>query len=110
VQWGGIVLAVWASAQAVGASVGVPVAIAVFALTVIGLSIASAPAQLGTTQLAFVVALEVNGHAASVALAASAVYTSFVVLTMMALGGLAWLRSDWLRTAGPAAPAGRAAR
>jgi uncharacterized protein (TIRG00374 family) len=98
-QWGCIVGAVWASVQAVGASVGVPVAIAVFALTVIGLALASAPAQLGTTQLAFVLALEVHGLSASIALAASVVYTGVVVLTMMVLGGLVWLRADWSRAA-----------
>src|SRR5690606_32077316 len=54
-QWSWIVLAVWASAQAVGVSTGVPGAIAVFVLTVIGLTLPSSPAQLGTTQLAFVV-------------------------------------------------------
>jgi len=97
VQWACIVTAVWASVQAVGSSVGLPVAIAVFALTVLGLTLASPPAQLGTTQLAFVLALEMAGQSASTAFAASVVYTAFVVLVMMALGGICWMRSDWSR-------------
>lgn len=94
-QWLWIVAAVWASAQAVGIPVAVSSAIAVFVLTVIGLTLPSSPAQLGTTQLAFVVGLELAGTSGAAAFAASLVYTACVVVAMMVLGALCWMTSDW---------------
>ena len=104
-QWAFIVAAVWASARAVGLSVPVPGAIAVFVLTVIGLTLPSSPAQVGTTQLAFVAGLQVFGVAPAAAFAASWVYTCFVVVAMMLLGALCWVGSDWSPAAGPNSPA-----
>ncbi len=66
-----------------------------FVLTVIGLTLPSSPAQLGTTQLAFVVGLELVGAGAASAFAASLVYTCFVVVTMMVLGALCWMATSW---------------
>lgn len=94
-QWSWIVVAVWASAQAIGVMVPVPAAIAVFVLTVIGLTLPSSPAQLGTTQLAFVVGLELAGATAATAFAASLVYTVCVVVAMMVIGAGCWIVSDW---------------
>lgn len=91
VQWSGIVLAIWASARAVGVEIAVSTAILVFALTVIGLTLPSSPVQLGTTQLAYVVGFELSGASADAALAASIVYTVFVNLTMLTIGALCWL-------------------
>lgn len=94
-QWSWIVAAVWASANAVGIAVPIPGAIAVFVLTVIGLTLPSSPAQLGTTQLAFVVGLELVGATGAAAFAASVVYTVCVVVAMMVLGAVCWVASDW---------------
>lgn len=94
-QWSWIVAAVWASVHAVGLSVPIPGAIAVFVLTVIGLTLPSSPAQLGTTQLAFVVGLELAGATGAAAFAASVVYTVCVVVAMMILGAVCWMASDW---------------
>ena len=94
-QWSCIVAAVGASALAVGVAIPVSGAIAVFVLTVIGLTLPSSPAQLGTTQLAFVVGLELVGAGAASAFAASLVYSCFVVVTMMILGAVCWMASSW---------------
>ncbi|MGE3926723.1 MAG: lysylphosphatidylglycerol synthase transmembrane domain-containing protein [Lautropia sp.] len=90
-QWSCIVAAVAFSTLAVGVAIPVSGAIAVFVLTVIGLTLPSSPAQLGTTQLAFVVGLELIGGSAVSAFAASMVYTVFAVVTMMVLGALLWM-------------------
>ena len=94
-QWSCIVGAVAASAWAVGAPIPVSGAIAVFVLTVIGLTLPSSPAQLGTTQLAFVVGFELVGAAAAPAFAASLVYTAAVVVMMMAVGAVCWMTAAW---------------
>ena len=91
-QWGFIVMSIWASARAVDVALPVSAAVLVFALTVIGLTLPSSPAQLGTTQLAFVVGMEVAGAAPTAAFAASIVYTVFVVVASMLIGGWYWLR------------------
>lgn len=89
-QWAGIVLAIWASAMAVGIVLPASGAIAVFVLTVIGLTLPSSPVQLGTTQLAFVVGFELVAADAANAFAASLVYTCFAVVPMMLIGAGAW--------------------
>lgn len=94
-QWSWIVLAIWASAHAVGTLVPVTGAIAVFVLTVIGLTLPSSPAQLGTTQLAFVIGLELVGASGAAAFAASLLYSVCVVVAMMVLGAVFWVVSDW---------------
>ena len=70
-------------------------AIAVCVLTVSGLTLPAAPAQLGTTQLAFVVGFELVGAAAAPAFAASLVYTAAVVVMMMAVGAVCWMTAAW---------------
>ncbi len=89
-QWTTIVAAIWASAQAVGVALPASAAVLVFALTVIGLTLPSSPAQLGTTQLAFVVGMEVAGAGPVPAFAASIVYTVFVVFSSMVIGAACW--------------------
>ncbi len=98
-QWSCIVGSILASALAVGAQIPVSGAIAVFVLTVIGLTLPSSPAQLGTTQLAFVAGMELVGSDPARAFAASLVYTGFVDVTMMVVGLLLWLRLDWSASA-----------
>ena len=95
-QWACIVAAIWACARAAGVTIPVSGAIAVFVLTVIGLTLPSSPAQLGTIQLAFVAGLELVGADAANAFAASVVYTVFVNLAMMLIGGACWFLTDWV--------------
>ena len=92
VQWSMVVFAVWASCLAVGVNVSLSVAITVFALTVIGLTLPSAPGQVGTTQLAFVAGLKLASANPDLALAASLVYNLWFVGATMLIGGILWLR------------------
>ncbi len=96
-QWCMIVAAIWACSQAAGVSIPISGAIAVFALSVIGLTLPSSPAQLGTIQLAFVVGIDLVGGDAAYAFTASVVYVCFINLTMMLIGGACWLyyTSSW---------------
>ena len=99
-QWSMVVLAIWISCLAMGEVVTLSASITVFVLTVIGLTLPSAPGQVGTTQLAFVVGLRLAGGDADLALAASLVYNLWFVLATMLIGGLLWLRPP--RRTGPA--------
>lgn len=107
-QWACVVTAVWASARAVGVVVPVAGAIAVFVLSVVGLTLPAAPAQFGTTQLAFVAGFGLVGAAPEASLAASLVYTGFVVVAMMLLGAACWIASDWSPRRRRTAPDGAA--
>lgn len=91
-QWAMVVLAIALSCQAVGQPVSLSAAIAVFVLSVIGLTLPSAPGQVGTTQLAFVTGLAFSGGTFSTAFAASMVYNLWFVIATMVIGGLLWLR------------------
>ena len=75
-----------------GASVPTGTCVAVFVLAVVGLTLPSAPATLGTTQLAFVAGLALSQVPATTALAASFVYTAFFVVSVMLIGGIWWLK------------------
>jgi uncharacterized membrane protein YbhN (UPF0104 family) len=86
-QWLAIAAAVATSAAAVGLPVSAGAALAVFALMVLGLTLPSAPAQLGTTQLAFQIGLGLVGTPPEPALAASLIYTGWVVLPQLLMGG-----------------------
>lgn len=89
-MWACVVFAVWASAQAIGLDGSVATAVAVFVISVVGLTLPSAPATLGTTQLAFVVGFGMSRADPTAALAASFVYTVCFIMLMMAIGGLWW--------------------
>lgn len=104
VQWGCIVVAIWASAKAVSVDLPASGAILIFVLTVIGLTLPSPPVQVGATQLAFVVGFEWYGASAEAGFAASVVYTVFVVLWMLGVGGLASALGRW---ASPTVDSGR---
>lgn len=99
-QWSMVVLAIWISCRALGVTVSPSTAISVFVLTVIGLTLPSAPGQVGTTQLAFVAGLKLAGEDTGLALAASLVYNVWFVLATAVIGGLLWLRRP--RRPGPA--------
>jgi glycosyltransferase 2 family protein len=98
-QWACVVLAIAASAGAVGAYPGVAASILVFALMVLGLTLPSPPIQLGATQLAFVFGFEWAGLAAEQGLAASLVYTLVVLAWMLLAGAAAGLGTRWARAA-----------
>lgn len=85
-QWSWIILAIWCCTQAVGVTIPLSSAIVVFVLTVIGLTLPSAPAQLGTLQLAFVTGLQLTSTGPAAAFAASLVYTLSVNGVMMLIG------------------------
>jgi uncharacterized protein (TIRG00374 family) len=93
-MWLPVVFAVWASARAVGVAATAAAAVTVFVLGVIGLTLPSAPATLGTTQLAFVSGLALGGVEAGLALAASLVYTVWFIVAVMAIGAAWWLLSS----------------
>lgn len=96
VQWGCIVAAVSSSVAAVGLAVTLSAAVGVFVLLMVGLTLPTAPAQLGTTQLAFAAGLALTGTGAEAAFAASVVYTCAVVVPVVILGALCWL---WMMSA-----------
>ncbi len=91
-QWSMVALAIWLSCLAMGEVVTLSAAITVFVLTVVGLTLPSAPGQVGTTQLAFVAGLQLAGADASLSLAASVVYNLWFVLATMLIGGVLWLK------------------
>jgi uncharacterized protein (TIRG00374 family) len=109
-QWGCIVAVVWVSVQAVGTVISVTEAIGVWVLMVIGLTLPSSPAQIGTTQLAYTIGLALSPVSDEVAFAASVIYTFTVNVPIMLIGAACWLRVDRsdlrLRAAAPPSGAG----
>ncbi len=93
-QWGCIVAAVWLSVASVGHPVTIAAAISVWVLMVVGLTLPSSPAQLGTTQLAFTVGLALTVAHDEVAFAASLVYTATVNVPIMVIGTALWLVTE----------------
>jgi len=93
-QWSCIVAAVWFSVAAVGHPVTMVASIGVWALMVIGLTLPSSPAQLGTTQLAFTVGLALTAAQDEIAFAASLVYTCTVNAPIMIVGTVLWLATE----------------
>jgi uncharacterized protein (TIRG00374 family) len=101
IQWGFIIAAIWLSGAAVGSAPGIPGAITVWVMMVIGLTLPSSPAQLGTTQLAYALGYGLVAGAASseaLALAASVVYTVGVNALQIATGLLCWIIGRRLST------------
>lgn len=92
-QWGFIVLTIWLSAAAIGHPQSIPMSISVWVLMVIGLTLPSSPAQLGTTQLAYALGYDLMGISGQndVAFAASVVYTLGVNLFFLLAGFACWL-------------------
>lgn len=90
-QWSFIIAAVWFCADAVGQSITIPMAITIWVLMVVGLTLPSSPAQLGTTQLAFMLGLTLTQTGSQAAFAASVIYTLGVNVTYMILGLGCWL-------------------
>ena len=91
VQWSCIIAGIWLTVRAVGHEVTVPAAIGVWVLMVLGLTLPSSPAQLGTTQLAYMLGLSLTETNDEVAFAASVVYVCTVNLPIMVVGAVSWL-------------------
>lgn len=93
IQWSCIIAAVWLSGVAVDYMATLSMAITVWILMVVGLTLPSSPAQLGTIQLAFILGLSFTLDETQVPFAASVVYTVCVNLPYMIIGAVCWLRS-----------------
>ena len=94
-QWALVVAAIWASGLAVTGTVSPMAAIVTFVLIILGLTLPNSPLQIGTTQLAFVVGLGIDGIAESDAIVASLVYTSFLILPVLLAGAVVMLRMQF---------------
>jgi uncharacterized protein (TIRG00374 family) len=92
VQWLLVVAAIGCSSLAVGESVSLVDAVVTLILIVVGLTLPSSPMQVGTTQLAFTIGLGLGGTHATAAIAASLVYTTFLIVPEMVVGGILMLR------------------
>ena len=91
-QWSLIVLAIWSSGLAVGQAVSLTAAIVTFVLIVFGLTLPNAPMQIGTTQLAFAIGFGIDRTGATSAVAASIIYTAFLIIPVMVLGAACLVR------------------
>lgn len=92
-QWSCIVCAVWLCVYSAGYALTISMAISVWVLMVIGLTLPSSPAQLGTTQLAFTLGLSMALNETQIPFAASVVYTGCVNIPYMIIGMFCWI---WL--------------
>ncbi|WP_304905817.1 lysylphosphatidylglycerol synthase transmembrane domain-containing protein [Nitrosomonas sp.] len=91
-QWGCIVSAIWLCAYSAGYALTISMAISVWVLMVIGLTLPSSPAQLGTTQLAFTLGLSMALHETEIPFAASLIYTVCLNLPYMLIGMICWIK------------------
>jgi hypothetical protein len=99
-QWGLVWVAIWAGGRAVTGFVSPMAATVTFVLIIVGLTLPNSPLQIGTTQLAFVVGMGTDGTIVSEAVAASLVYTAFLILPIMLAGSSLVLRG-YLGAGGP---------
>jgi glycosyltransferase 2 family protein len=88
-QWATIATTIWSSTRALGVEVTWLGALTVQVLLIVGLTLPTAPAYVGTTQLAFTVGLGLFAIDATPAFSASIIYTLFTVMPMFVLGALA---------------------
>ncbi len=92
-QWSCILCAIWLSGISVDYMATLSMVITVWILMVVGLTLPSSPAQLGTIQLAFTLGLSFTLNETQVPFAASIIYTVCVNLPYMMIGIVCWLRS-----------------
>ncbi len=92
-QWSCVIGAIWLCVISVGHAATLSMAITVWVLMVIGLTLPHSPAQLGTTQLAFTLGLSLALNETEVSFAASVVYTFCVNIPYMVIGAVYWFRS-----------------
>jgi uncharacterized protein (TIRG00374 family) len=91
-QWSCIVGSIWLCAVSVGYTITFSMAVTVWILMVIGLTLPSSPAQLGTTQLAFTLGLSFALTETEIPFAASVVYTCCINIPYMVIGAIYWMR------------------
>ncbi len=91
-QWLCIIVCILTSMAVAGLVASVAANAAVLVLLVAGLVLPSAPGYLGTTQLAFVLALKPLGYAHADAFSASIVYTVLTVATVLVAAAFAYSR------------------
>lgn len=96
-QWSCIVFAIWLCAYSVGYTATIAMIISVWILMVIGLTLPSSPAQLGTTQLAFTLGLSIALNEMQIPFAASVVYTCCVNIPYIIIGAFYWLKVSEFR-------------
>jgi uncharacterized membrane protein YbhN (UPF0104 family) len=96
-QWACIAVCVAASLSAVGLTITLGSSVAVLVALVVGLILPSGPGYAGTTQLAFVLALEPLGYSGESALAASLVYNATIVAVIVVIALLCFSAPTLLR-------------
>lgn len=94
-QWSLVIAAIWFSGLAVGETVSIMAATVTFILIVLGLALPNSPMQIGATQLAFTIGFGIDGILVASALAASIVYTAFLILPIMIIGGAFLIRGRY---------------
>jgi hypothetical protein len=92
VQWSLVVVAILCSGLAVGKSVSPVAATVTLVLIVVGLTLPNSPLQIGTTQMAFAVGLGTDGTEGTTAIAASLLYSSFLIIPIIIVGGICMLK------------------
>ena len=90
-QWSLVVVAICCSVMAVGESITIVALVVTFVLILVGLMLPNSPMQIGTTQLAFTIGLGTGGIMETTAVAASLVYTLFLIIPIMIVGGVCLL-------------------
>jgi glycosyltransferase 2 family protein len=85
-QWILMVACAWLSLQAVGVDPHPVQAVVTFLLLVVGLTLPTAPAHVGTTQVAFLLAAAPFGVGREEAIAASLVYNVFLPVPLIVIG------------------------
>jgi uncharacterized protein (TIRG00374 family) len=95
-QWACMLACVWLSVAAIGIEVPWQTALTLMVLTVIGVSLPTAPGYVGSIQLAFVLALKPAGVSPESALAASMFYHALAYVSVV-VGGLFFLRRYGMR-------------
>ena len=93
-QWSCIIGAIWLSALSVGYNATFSMVTTVWILMIVGLTLPSSPAQLGTIQLAFTLGFSLTLSETQVPFAASVVYICCVNIPYMIIGAACWLRSS----------------
>jgi uncharacterized membrane protein YbhN (UPF0104 family) len=92
IQWALVAAAIASCGRAVHAPVTLTATSVTFVLIILGLTLPNSPMQIGTTQLAFVVGFGSGGVPDTEAIAASLVYTGFLIIPIMLAGGAFLLR------------------
>jgi uncharacterized protein (TIRG00374 family) len=92
-QWGFMLVCGWLSLRALHIDVPYEVLLALAALTVIGVSLPTAPGYIGSIQLAYTLALTPHGVAPSTAFAASVFYHVLAWLSVVVVGALCLKRA-----------------